>query len=104
MDEPLTGSCDDVTNGAKPDGRTIDGDRVLVVVHTNGIHHLPCAFCQCEDRVAEDLQLLRMGLYPASHREVRTVFTFTLLDHHLLENLECYTSSMHFYSKIPLNE
>jgi CxC2 like cysteine cluster associated with KDZ transposases len=90
----------DCTYGARPDGRSVDGARVLVVVHTNGIHHALCEFCQCEGCPDEDVQLLRMGLYPASHKEVRTVFTFAVLDLHLLENLECYTSSMHFYSKL----
>ncbi|KAH6905921.1 hypothetical protein BKA70DRAFT_1430348 [Coprinopsis sp. MPI-PUGE-AT-0042] len=88
------------TYGAKPEGRFVEGACVLVVVHTNGIHHIPCQFCECEGHPDEDVQLLRMGFYPASHKEVRTVFTFALLDQHLLENLECYTSSMHFYSKL----
>jgi CxC2 like cysteine cluster associated with KDZ transposases len=90
----------DGTYGAKPEGRFLNGARVLVVVHTNGIHHIPCHFCACDGHPNEDVQLIRMGFYPASHKEVRTVFTFALLDQHLLENLECYTSSMHFYSKL----
>ncbi|KAH6867699.1 hypothetical protein BKA70DRAFT_1379996 [Coprinopsis sp. MPI-PUGE-AT-0042] len=90
----------DRTYGAKPEGCFVQGLRVLVVVHTNGIHHLPCQFCECDGHPDEDVQLLCMGFYPASHKEVRTVFTFALLDQHLLENLECYTSSMHFYSKL----
>ncbi|KAH6867625.1 hypothetical protein BKA70DRAFT_1380018 [Coprinopsis sp. MPI-PUGE-AT-0042] len=78
---------DDLTYGAKPKGRYVDDRKVLIVVHTNGIHHLP-------------FSLLRMGFYPSTFNEPRTVFTYALLDDYLLQILECFTSTHHFYSKL----
>ncbi|KAH6911905.1 hypothetical protein BKA70DRAFT_1370410 [Coprinopsis sp. MPI-PUGE-AT-0042] len=97
---PSTPPEDDPTFGAKPEGRVFGDSRSLVVVHTNGIHHVVTQFCQCDDAPEDDIQLLRMGLYPSTHRDVRTAFTFELLDYYLLDTLECYTSSLHFYTKI----
>ncbi|KAH6866011.1 hypothetical protein BKA70DRAFT_1244784 [Coprinopsis sp. MPI-PUGE-AT-0042] len=91
---------DDPFFGAKPDGRVFGNSRSLVVVHTNGIHHLMVQFCQCDNSLEEDIQLLKMGLYHSSHLDVHTAFTFELLDYYLLDILECYTSSLHFYSKL----
>ncbi|KAH6913566.1 hypothetical protein BKA70DRAFT_1218492 [Coprinopsis sp. MPI-PUGE-AT-0042] len=96
----------DITFGAKPLFRVAsDSVRSLTVVHTNGIHHILAAFCCCASHEGgephpQDTQLLRASLYPASDKDVRTVFTFAMLDHYLLDNLECYTSSLHFFSKL----
>ncbi|EFI27460.1 hypothetical protein CC1G_15494 [Coprinopsis cinerea okayama7 len=90
----------DPSYGAKPDWRTWEEFDLLVVVHSNGVHHIPVHFCTCADAPPDELQLLRHDLYPASHKDVRTAFTFTVLDEYLLQNLECYTSALHFYSKL----
>ena len=68
----------------KPPDRVHNGGRVMTVVHTSGVHHLPIVFCGCSGAAAEDLQLLRVEL----------------LDDYLLENLECKTSATHYYSKL----
>ncbi|KAH6896060.1 hypothetical protein BKA70DRAFT_1375637 [Coprinopsis sp. MPI-PUGE-AT-0042] len=100
----------DSTFGAKPEFRAHDDIRVLVVVHTNGVHHVLVKFCTCaephdvhdghDDPLDEDIQLLRASLYPASHKEIRTAFTFAVMDNYLLDNLECYTSAFHYFSKL----
>ncbi|EAU83220.2 hypothetical protein CC1G_11681 [Coprinopsis cinerea okayama7 len=91
---------DDLNFNAKPKGRILGGCKVLVVVHSNGVHYLPFHFCHCMDAVESDIQLLRQGFYPSTSQDVRTVFTFTLLDDYLLQTLECATSSHHYYSKL----
>ncbi|KAH6888282.1 hypothetical protein BKA70DRAFT_1235646 [Coprinopsis sp. MPI-PUGE-AT-0042] len=98
----MSGQCskENPTFGAKPEGRVFGDSRSLVVVHTHGIHHVLVQFCRCDDAPEDDIQLLRMSLYPSTHRDVRTAFTFELLDYYLLDTLEYYTSSLHFYTKI----
>ncbi|EFI26719.1 hypothetical protein CC1G_15640 [Coprinopsis cinerea okayama7 len=91
---------DDFTFGARPQGRYHRGNRVLVFVHTNGVHHLPVHFCLCDNAPGEEFQLLSFGFYPATSRNVRTVFTFPLLDDYLLQTLECFTSTHHFFTKL----
>ncbi|KAG2023693.1 hypothetical protein CC2G_001320 [Coprinopsis cinerea AmutBmut pab1-1] len=92
--------CDDFSYGARPPSRNIKGMKVVVVVHSNGVHHLPIHFCCCFDALEPEYQLLRNGFYPATSKNVRTIFTFTMLDEYLLETLECFTSTHHYYSKL----
>lgn len=86
-------------SGAPPDA-FFNGGVVIVIVHTNGVHHLPVVMCGCPDSPSEETLFLRMGLYPASYKNIKTVFTFQVLDDFLLANLECYTSGYHYYSKL----
>ncbi|KAG1740442.1 uncharacterized protein EDB91DRAFT_1082000 [Suillus paluster] len=46
------------------------------------------------------MQLFQTGLFPASFTRPKTAFTFSVLDNFLLDNLECGTSAMNYYSKI----
>ena len=48
----------------------------LTVVHTSGVH------------------LVKAGLFPATTKEPRTVFTFQVLDDFIMDNVECGTSAM----------
>ncbi|KIJ92587.1 hypothetical protein K443DRAFT_113364, partial [Laccaria amethystina LaAM-08-1] len=79
---------------------TIDGHRVLTYVHINGVHHLPTAFCKCSGAPSKEIQMLRMGLFPSTSQVPWTAFSFQLLDDYLLENLECKTSALHYFSKL----
>ena len=79
---------------------TIDDNRVLVYVHVNGVHQLPTSFCKCPATASEEIQLLRMGLFPSTSTTPQMAFTFQLLDDYLLDNLECKTSALHYFSKL----
>ena len=35
---------------AEPMGTQLEGNNVVTIVHTNGVHHLPVALCQCPGR------------------------------------------------------
>jgi CxC2 like cysteine cluster associated with KDZ transposases len=78
-----------------------NGNRFIVVVHSNGIHHLPVVSCRCHlhDK-ALDLQYLELGLFPASFKVVKTVFTLNVLKDFRLTNLECKTSAYQYYQKL----
>jgi hypothetical protein len=97
---PLLPPPNDTTYGSSPEGRKLDGNSVLVVIHTNGVHHLPFVKCCCMGAEELHIQLLRAGFYPATSTETRTVFTFELLDLYLAETLECHTATHSFYSKL----
>ncbi|KAH6869445.1 hypothetical protein BKA70DRAFT_1379648 [Coprinopsis sp. MPI-PUGE-AT-0042] len=90
----------DFTHGASPKSRYLDGRKILVVVHLNGVHHAPFHFCQCLGAKSHDLQLIEHGFYPSTFKDVHTVFTNALLDDYLLDVLECHTSTHHYYSKL----
>lgn len=83
-----------------PSKHSHPGSSVVVVVHTNAVHHLRVFPCTCPNAPAMVQQYLRMGFYPSTYKEVETVFTFQVLDDHLMENLECQTSAHHYYSKL----
>ena len=85
---------------ARPPPTQIVGARIMVVVHTNGIHYLPVRFCHCLNSPSEDVQMIQLGYYPSTYKTIQTMFTFQLLDDYLLENLECQTSAHHYYQKL----
>ncbi|KAG1771386.1 hypothetical protein EV702DRAFT_1049008 [Suillus placidus] len=76
------------------------GKTRLTVVDTSGVHTMLIWFCQCTDARKKDTQLFEMGLFPASFARLKTAFTFALLDGFILDNLECGTSAMNYYSKL----
>jgi CxC2 like cysteine cluster associated with KDZ transposases len=87
-------------NPGRPSPAEANGLKVVTIVHINGIHHLPIRPCVCLNSPAEDIQMLRMRLYPSTYKNIRTLFTFALLDDYLLENLECQTSGLHYFQKL----
>ncbi len=75
-------------------------DRMVVVVDTDGIQELPFTFCACPGAARPDLQLLDLGLYPASESRPTTVFTNRLLDDFLLSNKECNASARSYFNAL----
>lgn len=76
------------------------GKTKITVVDTSGVHNTMVRFCRCPDSETLDKQLFEIGLFPASFTRPKTVFTFALLDDFILDNLECGTSAMNYYSKL----
>jgi hypothetical protein len=76
------------------------GMKVLIIVHQNGVHHLPIRWCRCPGHQSYDLQALDAGFYPASYRRIRTLMTFDVLDDFLAENQECKSTAAQYYDKL----
>lgn len=79
---------------------SIAGVKVLVLIHRNGVHRLPIRWCRCPGHPTYDLQALDLGLFPASFKKIRTLFTFEVLDDFLAENQECKSSAWHYFQKL----
>jgi hypothetical protein len=78
-----------------------DAGQVVTVVDTSGVHQLVIRPCRCWDnKDSDDIQLLKMGLFPASFTRVRTVFTLRVLDAYRLDNLVCNTTAYQFYKRL----
>ncbi|KAI6023234.1 hypothetical protein BKA83DRAFT_40676, partial [Pisolithus microcarpus] len=56
--------------------------------------------CPGSDSSDWHLDLLRQRLFPASISKPQTAFTLGVLDHFLIDALECKTSAMSFYQKL----
>ncbi|KAI6010350.1 hypothetical protein EDC04DRAFT_2610218 [Pisolithus marmoratus] len=67
----------------------------MIIVHTEGIFYCPGSHPN-----DWHLDLLRQRLFPASISKPKTVFAFAVLDHFLIDALECKTSAMSFYQKL----
>lgn len=83
-----------------PKGHDAAGNPWVTIVDITGVHHLPVHFCKCDKFVARHIQLLRLGLYPASYDRPQTVFTFRVLDDFDLENLETKAAAQRYYTKL----
>lgn len=93
-----TDDGDDLTEG--PWIPLVNDPRTTTVVDRSGIHSLMIRFCRCTNAMTADKQLFETGLFPASFTSPKTAFTFEVLDDFLLDNLECGTSAMNYYSKL----
>ncbi|KAF8271906.1 hypothetical protein EI94DRAFT_1770207 [Lactarius quietus] len=58
----------------------------------------PVATCTQDD--VKDELLLHSRLFPATFKSIKTVFTFSVLDDFLRDNLECKTTAQQYYSKL----
>ncbi|KZT04762.1 uncharacterized protein LAESUDRAFT_657137, partial [Laetiporus sulphureus 93-53] len=64
-------------------------DDDFTILDISGIHSVVLNFCNCEQALSHDIQLLRAHLFPATSKNPKTVVTFRLLEHfHALST--CY--------------
>ncbi|KAG2066573.1 hypothetical protein BDR04DRAFT_1029810, partial [Suillus decipiens] len=56
--------------------------------------------CHCPNAMSSDIQMFQHEFFPASFNRPKTAFTFRVLDDFLLDNLECSTLVMNYYSKL----
>lgn len=76
------------------------GNPLLTVVDCLGIFEIEILFCACSDSPPKDVQLLRSCLFPATFKQIETVFSFSVLDNFLVDNLECKTTAQQYFSKL----
>ncbi|KAG1831094.1 hypothetical protein EV424DRAFT_1314687, partial [Suillus variegatus] len=82
-----------------PPMKTVHGPTIstkLTIVHSTGVFLHNIVWCSCPGH----LQLLKAKLFPASTTQPQTAFTFDVLDHFLIDVLECKTSASSFFEKI----
>ena len=72
----------------------------MTLVDHHGIFEMAVLFCACPDNRSRDKQLLGAGLFPATFKQIETLFTFAVLDNFLTDNLECKTTAQQYYSKL----
>jgi len=74
-----------------------------VVVDKSGVHRIRIIPCRCANAAKESeryVHYLHMGLFPASLQNIKTVFTFAVLDDFRMENLECKTAGLNYWHKL----
>jgi CxC2 like cysteine cluster associated with KDZ transposases len=77
-----------------------NGHPMMIIVDRSGVHHLGVHECTCLGAMPLDRQLLQIGIYPGSQRFPKTGFTFAVLDDFLIDNRECKTTALNYYSKL----
>ncbi|KAH9041917.1 hypothetical protein EDB83DRAFT_2228119 [Lactarius deliciosus] len=80
--------------------REPSGNQMLTIVDRSGIFEMEAVFCVCSETDNQDEQLLQSGLFPATFKQIRTLFTFSVLDDFLNDNIECKTTAQQYYSKL----
>lgn len=96
MDIPL--ESDDITPGRVRTAAS--GNPLFTVAHRTGIFDTEIIFCVCPNSSDTDEQLLRSSLFPATFKQIETLFTFSVLDDFLIDNLECKTTAQQYYAKL----
>jgi CxC2 like cysteine cluster associated with KDZ transposases len=81
--------------------RTADsGNPLFTIADRSGVFDMEIIFCVCSDSDNTAEQLLRSGLFPATFKQIETLFTFSVLEDFLTDNLECKTTAQQYYSKL----
>jgi hypothetical protein len=78
------------------------GNPLFTVVDRSGIFDMELIFCVCSDGGNIDAQLLQAGLFPATFKQIETLFTVSVLEDFLTDNLECKTTAQQYYSKLQI--
>ena len=73
---------------------------IITVVDRSGVHEIGISWCCCREAPERDMQLMMAGLFPATFRNPKTVFTFQVLEDFHLDNLECKTTPSQFFSRL----
>ena len=78
-----------------------DRGQLMNIVDVTGMHQLLVRPCRCPHNAdSDDIQLLRMGLFPASFTVIKTAFTMRALDDFRNHNLGCNTTAYQYFNKI----
>jgi len=86
-------------------GRTrtaASGNSLFTVVDSSGVYDMEVIFCVCSHGSTMDAQLLQSGLFPATFKQIETLFTVSVLDDFLIDNLECKTTAQQYHSKLQI--
>jgi CxC2 like cysteine cluster associated with KDZ transposases len=75
-------------------------NKYVRVIHTNGVHHLPLAYCSCAGVDGLPGNLIQAGFMPTSFIRVRTLFTLSVLDQFRYSNLEMKASAHQFFQML----
>lgn len=78
----------------------LKGRNARIIVDRSGLHRLEVIPCRCDGGPSVDMQYMDMGLFPASFEQVKTAFTFGVLDDFRMDNVECKTSAYNYYNKL----
>jgi hypothetical protein len=85
------------------------GNPLYTIVDRSGVFEMEVIFCICpnhdnpyEQRLNTEQQLLQSGLLPATFKQIETLFTFSVLDDYITDNLECKTTAQQYYSKLQI--
>ncbi|KAJ7225301.1 hypothetical protein GGX14DRAFT_556103 [Mycena pura] len=76
------------------------GPRKLVVLDNNGIHELAVDFCGCIGAPSIVAQLLNIGWFPATVKELETCATLSLLRRFHVLNLQARVTAYDFYNAL----
>ncbi|CCA75643.1 hypothetical protein PIIN_09634 [Serendipita indica DSM 11827] len=76
------------------------GARKLLVLHIDGFHALSVSLCGCDSSTTPDLQLFKSRMFSASIQNPKTAFTFDLLEHFRILNLESKGSANSYLSSL----
>jgi hypothetical protein len=76
------------------------GNPLITAVHNTGVFDLKILYCICPNASDRGEQLLQAQMFPSSIKNIETVFTSSVLDDFLVDNLECKTTAQQYFSKL----
>ena len=104
ISDSLFDPLDDSFDTGYSDGRRAQtgasGNTLMTVVDSAGVFEMEVLFCACSNAKPMHEQLLRTCLFPETFKQIETIFSFSVLDNFLIDNLECKTTAQQYFSKL----
>jgi hypothetical protein len=76
------------------------GNSLFTIADQSGIFDMEIILCVCSNSDNIDEQLLQSGLFTATFKQIESLFTFSVLEDFLIDNLKCKTTAQQYYSKL----
>jgi len=83
-----------------PEDDDLFGDRLMTLIHVNGIFEHCVRFCKCQDSKPEHVQLFDHRLFSSTFDRPETAFTLDVLEYYGIDSMECKTSAQGFFQKL----
>ncbi|KAJ3537398.1 hypothetical protein NMY22_g5604 [Coprinellus aureogranulatus] len=87
---------EDNSFGACPERIVIGSGELVLYVHTNGYHYLPTFPCWCSNGEDDNIQFLDRSFFPATWKQVSTVFSFDVLNQFHILKVQAHLSTEQF--------
>lgn len=100
--EPHLGPGSHINIYFSPSGttQTPASAKSLIITHKNGMHKISVIFCRCNGHASDDIQLISARLLPLSLQNIRSAFTFDVLEDFRLASSVCKVTAYAYFKKI----
>jgi hypothetical protein len=85
---------------SRPGEKDKNSNPIIIIIDRSGVHEIGIRWCCCLNAPKRDMQLIMVGLFPATFQSPKMAFMFWALEEFHLDNLECKITPSQFFSHL----